>query len=68
MSRTRDYYFDQLVRGRITRREFTGRMTAAGLSATHDQDKISEGKGNNNVEDRTSSCAAASRDANLRGA
>ena len=34
MSKMTEYYFDQFARGRISRREFLGRMTAAGLSAT----------------------------------
>ena len=33
MSKETNYYFNQFVRGRMTRREFIGRMTAAGLSA-----------------------------------
>ena len=33
MSQETNFYFDQLVRGRLSRRAFIGRMTAAGLSA-----------------------------------
>ena len=33
MSKLTKYFFDQFASGRITRREFLGRMTAAGLSA-----------------------------------
>ena len=34
MSRETDYYFDQFAQGRISRREFMGRMAVAGFSAT----------------------------------
>jgi peptide/nickel transport system substrate-binding protein len=34
MSNETNYYIEQLVQGRLSRREFIGRMTAAGLSAT----------------------------------
>ena len=37
MSKETNYYFNQFVRGRMTRREFIGRMTAAGLSAAAEE-------------------------------